>query len=187
MNFLSQFMMMSSAIIAASPADDEAVFTTPGEHTWVAPPKVRSVSVVCIGGGGSPLVSSSDFPGGGGGGLAYANDIPVIPGQSYTVIVGSGGASAGTSVNPITGEDGGDSSFDSPEITVVAYGGTKSGVGGTYFGDGGGNGGSANASQGYGGGGAGGYSGDGGSGGQGGSGGGTARTSQSQRARWTTC
>lgn len=170
MNFLSQFMMMSSAIIAASPADDEAVFTTPGEHTWVAPPKVRSVSVVCIGGGGSPLVSSSDFPGGGGGGLAYANDVPVVPGQSYTVIVGSGGASAGTSVNPITGEDGGDSSFDSPEITVVAYGGTKSGVGGTYFGDGGGNGGSANASQGYGGGGAGGYSGDGGSGGQGGSG-----------------
>ena len=63
MNFLSQFMMMSSAIIAASPADDEAVFTTPGEHTWVAPPKVRSVSVVCIGiGGRSSLVTSSEVP-----------------------------------------------------------------------------------------------------------------------------
>ena len=104
MNFLSQFMMMSSAIVMASPTDDEAVFTTPGTYSWTAPPKVRSVSVVCIGGGASPLVTSSSFPGGGGGGLVYANEMAVIPGQSYTVVVGSGGASSGTSVNPITGQ-----------------------------------------------------------------------------------
>lgn len=171
MNFLSQYMMFASAYIAHKPANDEAVFTTPGTYIWVAPPKVRNVSVVCIGGGASPSVGSTNFPGGGGGGLAYANDIPVTPGQSYTVIVGSGGDSVGSSLSEITGEDGESSSFDSSEITVVGYGGLKTGIGGTYSGDGGGNGGPANGTNGYGGGGAGGYTGDGGAGGQGADGG----------------
>lgn len=34
---------------------------------------------------------------GGGGGLAYRNNIPVTPGQSYTVVVGSGGIPTGAS------------------------------------------------------------------------------------------
>jgi hypothetical protein len=44
------------------------------------------------GGGGSG--SYSLFNGGGGGGLGWKNNIVVVPGQSYTVIVGSGGSSS---------------------------------------------------------------------------------------------
>lgn len=171
MNFITQYMMFGSSILAHKPPSDEAVFTIPGTYTWTAPPQVRSVSVVCIGGGASPTVELLNFPGGGGGGLAYANDIPVVPGQQYTVIVGSGGETSGYSLSSIAGEDGGNSSFDSPEITVVGYGGLRSGIGGTHFGDGGGNGGPANGTNGYGGGGAGGYSGNGGAGGPGAEGG----------------
>ena len=169
MNFLSQFMMMSSAIVMASPTDDEAVFTTPGTYSWTAPPKVRSVSVVCIGGGASPLVTSSSFPGGGGGALVYANEMAVTPGQSYTVVVGSGGASSGTSVDPISGEDGGLSSFSAGGVTITANGGQRDGTGGTYSGGSGGANGGSTDSSGAGGGGAAGYTGNGGAGGVGGS------------------
>lgn len=169
MNFLSQFMMMSSAILAASPNDDEQVFTTPGTHSWIAPPKVRNVSVVCIGGGASPVVSLGVYPGGGGGSLVYANNIEVIPGETYTVVVGSGGESQGSDTSPLSGNNGGASSFSNGVITITANGGFANGTGGTKSGgDGGGNGGSTDSS-GAGGGGAGGYSGDGGDGGSGGS------------------
>lgn len=40
-------------------------------------------------GGGS--AGFSVYPGGGGGALAYANNITVVPGDSYTVVVGLGG------------------------------------------------------------------------------------------------
>jgi len=169
MNFLSQFMMMSSAILAASPTDDEALFTTPGTFSWTVPPKVRTVSVVCIGGGATPAVSLNNNPGGGGGALVYANNILVTPGESYTVVIGKGGDSQGSATNPLTGENGGLSSFTTDSVALIANGGFANGNPGTFSGgDGGGQGGSSNASQGYGGGGAGGYSGEGGSGGQGG-------------------
>ena len=168
MNFVSQFMLMSSAIIAASPNDDEQVFTTPGVYSWIAPTKVKSVSVITMGGGATPVVSALNFPGGGGGGLAYGNNMQVIPGVSYTVVVGSGGNSSGSSTSQILGSNGENSSFSNGTITITSYGGLSNGVGGTYSGTGGGSGGSS-SSAGSGGGGAGGYSGNGGNGGAGGS------------------
>lgn len=161
MNFLSQQLLLSSGLLASKPSDSEQVYTTPGIYTWIAPPKVRRVSVVAIGGGASPRVQAGSIVGGGGGGLAWRNDIEVTPGQSYTVIVGSGGKSSGTSTLLIPGENGTNSSFNSNLTLTEAYGGSLGGIGGTYFGDGGGNGGSG----GTGGGGAGGYSGNGGNGG----------------------
>ncbi|MCP1328442.1 hypothetical protein, partial [Halomonas sp. 707D4] len=54
----------------------EVVFASRGVHLWRVPPGVHLVSVVCVGRGGESRVS-----GGGGGALAYANEIPVIPGE----------------------------------------------------------------------------------------------------------
>ena len=147
----------------------QLTYTIPGSYSFVCPPDVTSVSVVCIGGGGQSGNSrGSNSNGGGGGGLGYKNNIEVVPGNTYTVVVGDGGKSSGIYGN---GSDGGDSYFKN-NTTVAGLGGKggdlygNPGTGGAYVGDGGGNGGAggaANSLQG-GGGGAGGYSGNGGDG-----------------------
>jgi hypothetical protein len=167
----------------------QALFTHPSTfsdvtYTWVVPEGVTSVSVVCVGGGGS---GSRDFnnpirkQGGGGGGLGWKNNIPVVPGQSYTVVVGRRGSSVTPDNYPgrTDGFDGGDSYFISSEL-VAGFGGKAgtlsstdgNGLGGGFVGDGGGNGGNALSGTtsstfgGGGGGGAGGYTGNGGQGGK---------------------
>lgn len=88
--------------------------TTP----WVAPAGITQVLVEVWGGGGGGTGGPSNAGGGGGGGeYAAEPTYTVIPGNTYTVIVGpngSGGSSAGT--------DGGLSSFDG---SVIAHGGSK--------------------------------------------------------------
>ena len=108
------------------PTPSQAAFTAAGTFSWTAPTNVRSVCVVCVGGGSR----------GGAGGLGWKNNISVIPGQSYTVVVGnySNGGTAGTSYFINTG-------------TVSGIGGSGD-TGGGYTGDGGGYGGNG----GYGGG-----------------------------------
>lgn len=105
----------------------EAIYTTPGTYSWVAPTGVTSVSAVTIGGGGGG--SQNHGGAGGGGALAYINNRSVTPGNSYTVVVGAAGT--GGFVN--TGGSGGASQFD----VCVAGGGS----GGTYNGGSGGAGG----------------------------------------------
>lgn len=129
-------------------------YQSAGTFTWVAPAGVTSVCAVCIG----PTLdwANNAYYGRGGGGLGWKNDIPVTPGNSYTVVVGSS-ASAGT-----------DSYFISN--TIVKGGAAQNpSTGGTYTGDGGGNGGdggvATGSTSGAGGGGAGGYAGNGGAGG----------------------
>jgi hypothetical protein len=148
----------------------EVVFDTPGTFSWVAPAGVTSISAVVIGGGGGG--SASNFSGGGGGGgLGWKNSIPVVPGQSYAVVVGASGP---------RGAAGGDSYFISTG-TVFGGGGktqtagpspaSNQAFGGTFVGDGGGIGGPGgfflSGFAGYvaAGGGAGGYAGTGGVGG----------------------
>ena len=123
----------------------QIAYTTPGTYSWVAPTGVTSVSVVAVGSGGSGYGTLSG--GGGGGGLGWRNNIPVTPGQSYTVVIGdSSSASYFISTGTVCGFFGGN------------YGGGYIGVGGGTGGDGG-------YSLTGGGGGAGGYSGTGGRGG----------------------
>jgi len=144
-----------NTFLAGNAIIGQQAYTTPGTYSWTCPVGVTSVSVVAVGGGSRA-----------GGSLAYKNNITVVPGNSYTVVVGAG--VKGTS-------SGGDSSFSWPSNTMTAGGAPNTTAGspsGTY--DGGGYGGYS--TQG-GGGGAGGYSGNGGSGvannrGQAGSGGG---------------
>lgn len=135
------------------------LFTTVGTHTWTAPARVTSVSAVVIGGGANGSDGGGSH-GGGGGALAWKNNISVVPGNTYTVVVGAGAVqdtAAGMSV-------GGYSLFKD-QTTVYATGGQSfsgSPVGDRYYiGDGGGLGGEPA----QGGGGAGGYSGNGGQGG----------------------
>lgn len=121
-------------------------FTSPGTYTWVCPQGVTAVSVVCIGGGGggdagSDLVGVGG--GGGGGGLAFRNNITVIPGQSYTVVVGAGGFGQIT-VNKVTTQESTDGESSSA-FSCIATGGAKGArtaatviIGSTADGDGGG-------------------------------------------------
>jgi len=140
----------------------QAEYTTPGSYSWTAPNGVTNVSVVCIGAGAAGVNSAGGARGGGGGGLGWKNNIPVVPGNSYTVEVGAGTSSTGTATTA-------GSSYFISLATVAGYGGTStSGAAATYVGDGGGNGGIGGVgASGYesGGGGAGGYSGAGGNGG----------------------
>lgn len=146
----------------------QTAFTTPGTYSWTAPAGVTSVSVVAVGGGGAGQDNWAN-PCGSGAGLGWKNNIPVVPGTSYTVVVGAGGTS---SPSPTGSLYGGTSSFINTS-TVSGWGGGNASVGGTggpnsngngggWVGDGGGAGG--NAPDYTGGGGAGGYAARGGNG-----------------------
>lgn len=128
----------------------QQAYTSEGTYSWTAPTGVTSVSVVCIGRGGSATAGG----GGGGGELRYKNNISVTPGQSYTVYVGAGSYFNNTSTCQ---------AYQGNSATA----GSSPGTGGSGgVGDGGGNGGDGgSAASTYGsGGGAGGYAGNGGDG-----------------------
>ena len=146
-------------VVGSSP-QGQIAYTTPGTFSFTAPAGVTAVSVVAIGGGagGSNGMSSGwSWGGGGGGGLGWKNNITVIPGQTYTVVVGAGGLGAIGDVR--YGAAGGSSYFYS-QSTVSGYGASLS-AGGGFTGTGGGLGATV-PNHTTGGGGAGGYSGNGG-------------------------
>lgn len=93
-------------------------YTTSG--TWVCPAGVTSVTVDCWGGGGAGggTTLNTKKGGGGGAGGSYAKKaLPVVPGNTYTVTVGTGATgakSAGATGNP---------SWFNTSATVYAQGG----------------------------------------------------------------
>ena len=174
---------LSAASNSVTPAIiGQQAFTTVGTFSWVAPSGVTSVSAVAVGGGGGGRRQPS-LAGGGGGGLGYKNNITVIPGNSYTVVVGAGGTGGSS------GGCNGQASYFINCSTVAGLGGTTptgspsvGGTGGSRVGDGGGNGGSTTYQANYGGAGAGGYSGNGSTSGTGVSGSGGAGSGGGQVA-----
>ena len=95
---------------------------------WTAPANVFNVSAVAIGGGGGGSnagTSSYTALGGGGGALAWTNNIPVLPGNTYTVQVGAGGTGV---ITPGAIEDSaaGGASYFKDTSTVYAGGGSGS-------------------------------------------------------------
>ena len=185
------FQVFANNAYGNSPASASSNVVTPAvigqqtftsSDTWTAPAGVTSVSVLAIGGGGGALYANADQnnPGSGGGGLGYINNYTVVPGNTYTVVVGTGGAqnqsgSASYFISTSVVRGGGGTLGTTPSGSDPAPGG----AGGTYTGTGGGNGGNGGASGGNqpgGGGGAGGYGGNGGVGGSGGGGGGSGGT-----------
>jgi len=95
-------------------------FTTVGSTTWTAPAGVTSVDYLVVGGGGAGGTGYGPSGGGGAGGYRTATSYTVVPGTSYDVVVGAGGASVdGSSVTPGVGANGGDSRF----ATIYSSGG----------------------------------------------------------------
>jgi len=125
-------------------------------QTWVCPPGVNKVTVVCVGRGG--LGSSYSTNGGqggsagGGGGLGWKNNYSVTPGTSYAVTIDANNAFF-NNTGVVRGGNGGNAT---PTF--------NGGIGGSWTGDGGGSGGEGGNGLRAGGGGAGGYSGTGGRG-----------------------
>ena len=167
----------SSSVTPSPPL--QVAYTTPGTYSWIAPINLSpaTVSIVCVGGGGAGYGNTNTSgagAAGGGGGLGYKNGISVTAGNSYTVVVGAGGAAT------VGSQQYGEDSYFISAGTVrgigggagLGYGGgAAGGTGGPYTGDGGGSGGTGGAGAGggpnywpAGGGGAGGYSGQGGAG-----------------------
>ncbi len=157
---MSALQQLMAASPSPPPVVGQVAYTTAGTHSWVCPTGVTSVSVVCVGAGGSILGGGTG--GGAGGALCYKNNIAVLPGTTYAVQVGGGDNSVAildrrSIFNSTVIANGGDAYYRPP---YTSNGGVPSG------GDGGGNGGSGVSIYG-GGGGAGGYSGNGGNGGDG--------------------
>lgn len=154
-----QLQAIAAGLFPGYVAPGQQLYSSTGTYTWVAPAGVTSVCVVCVG----PTLdwANNAYLGRGGGGLGWKNNITVVPGNSYTVVVGSSSGS------------GTDSYFIST-ATVKGGAAQDPSTGGTYVGDGGGNGGNGGAgsygSVSGGGGGAGGYAGNGGNGASSGSG-----------------
>ena len=172
------------------PAQEE-LYDQVGTYSFAVPTGVTEVSAVCIGGGGGAAFctgsNASSAGGGGGGGNAWGT-FTVTPGETLTVVVGTGGM-GGESASSIAGASGGDSTISRGGTVLLNGGGGAGGIadapatnssfgtaaaGGTSTGserDGGGAGGLGGYPRynfgGGGGGGAGGYNGGGGEGGSG--------------------
>lgn len=83
--------LMLSLIAVPSNSTVDKTFDTPGTFTWVCPPGVTSVNCLMISPGQAANFRNAikQQLGGSGGGLRYMNNIPVTPGVSYTVLVGT--------------------------------------------------------------------------------------------------
>lgn len=107
--------------------------TVAGTYNFTVPAGVTSLSVECWGGGGGG--GGGAYGGGGGGGEYAADTVTVTPGNSYTYVVGAGGAGGTSGSN---GTSGGNSTFDS--TSVVAHGGSRGTTGSPGSGGSGGSG-----------------------------------------------
>ena len=127
-------IMLAFAGSGGGVVSGQQLYSNSGTYSWVAPVGVTSISVAAIGGGAGG--SNGCNGGGGGGGAVYKNNITVVPGNSYSLAVGTGGS--GRSSGNVFG--GCQSSFT---CTIIAYGGaggTGSGTnnGGSFTGGDGG-------------------------------------------------
>jgi hypothetical protein len=124
----------------------QVIQTTHGTYTWTAPANCTAAKIECWGAGAGAGGGSGARGGEGGGGGEYACEpaYPVVPGQIYSYIVGTGGAGGPTGYG---GASGTGTVFDNSGIGlptgVFANGGNAGSgfVGGT----GGGTGGAGNA------------------------------------------
>lgn len=90
-----------------------------GTTTWTVPTGVYAVNVSMYGGGGGGTYPAADYNYGYGGSasaLTTYTNVPVTPGNTYSVTVGAGGSTFGG--------NGGTSSFNNDGAPVTATGGT---------------------------------------------------------------
>ena len=132
-----EFLFTGSVWVRAASdgAKQQISWTQTVSGTWVCPPGLYEVRIEGWGGGGggaigyagSTTASYSSTGGGGGGGAVRAmGRLRVVPGASYTVSIGAGGAGA---TGFADGQDGFDTGFSKPSssqqfIASGAQGGT---------------------------------------------------------------
>jgi len=109
-----QAILDRTQFLAKRGYSDTAIFTA--STTWVCPANVYYVTAVGCGGGGggetpgqiaqnSASTPTYGLSGVGGAGAPLSTYVlPVIPGDTYTIVIGAGGAGGGTTFNP--GADG---------------------------------------------------------------------------------
>ena len=83
--------------------------------SWTAPSDVTQIKALVCGGGGGGMTSTSGACDAviGGHGSVQEVILTVVPGTSYTITIGAGGAKATTSSGNGTGSDGGSTSIGS--------------------------------------------------------------------------
>jgi len=109
--------------ITGTPSSTVESFTTVGTTSWTAPSNIFSVEYLIVGGGGgSGGGYDTGAGGGGGGGMLLNGFLSVIPGMTYTVIVGDGGA-GGVSIRSPVSETNGSSGENSIFESIIALGG----------------------------------------------------------------
>jgi hypothetical protein len=126
------------------------VVTYTSNASWVCPSGVSSIQIECWGPGANGLPSSNSNTGargGGGGAYAKVNSFSVTPGNSYSIVVGTGGSTTQTTFNSTTcvadygnSFQGGQSSNCTGDTKVS---GGNGGTGYSFDGGGGGGGGCA--------------------------------------------
>lgn len=86
----------TSSIVLPTIYQSPRKFEIPGTYNWTVPPGVTSICIEVWSGGGGGSYHVTWEPqtiGGGGGGYAY-QCFNVVPGTSYSIVVGAGGSSA---------------------------------------------------------------------------------------------
>lgn len=115
-------------------------FTNVGIDSWIAPAYVNAVEYLVVGGGGGGGGAfDTGSAGGGGGGLVLSGTLTVVPGNTYSISVGAGGAGGigNRNISPpeYTGNNGGTTKF-ATKISLGGGGGYRSRLqtGGTGYG-----------------------------------------------------
>lgn len=117
--------------VASSKTQKTQEFTS--TTTWTAPTGVLAVDVfLCgAGGGGGGSYGTTALGGGGGGGEVIQKMITVVPGTSYTITIGAGGAGAtADSGSNAAGSNGASSTFGALLTAVGGGGGASTSTGG---------------------------------------------------------
>lgn len=109
-------------------------YTSAGTYSWTAPANVNAVDATLAGAGGGGggmsrcLPASNGYGGTGGRGALFTERVAVIPGQTYTLVVGAGGqGGAGLITNKNPGPAAGSGSAGG---NTTAFGLTARGGGG---------------------------------------------------------
>lgn len=106
-------------------------FTSTG--TWTAPSTTTSITLFLVGGGGGgggSAIGSNDHAvvgGGGGGGCVVKTTATVVPGTTYTVTIGAGGAGGTSTAAGSIGSDSTITGSGFTTITALGGGGAPSG------------------------------------------------------------
>lgn len=115
MVFTPILTLIPYAMVVYSGSSGQVVKTYTGSTTWTAPAGVTQVKAECWGGGAGGQWNSG--PGGGGGEYACEPANTVVPGNVYTVTVGSGGGAGSSGSGP--GGPGVNSVFSGTGATTV--------------------------------------------------------------------